>query len=70
MEGTIGKKEELERKGMWRNADGVRKGIEREKEEEGEEKGRMKCIIRNKGERWRIIGVNGDMERKVEGLRK
>lgn len=41
-------------------------------EVEGErEKGRMECVIKIGEKRWRITGiyVNGDMERKLEGLK-
>lgn len=51
---------------------GIRKGmeIEEEKEEEREE-GRMKCTLKMGQEKWRIIGlyVNGDMGKKLEGIR-
>lgn len=48
---------------------GIRKGIEIVEEEE---EGRIKCMVRIGRKKWRIIGVhiNGDIERKMEGLKE
>ncbi|XP_032690078.1 uncharacterized protein LOC116853231 [Odontomachus brunneus] len=50
---------------------GIRKGMEIEEEEGEEEEGRIKCVVRVGGRKWRIVGVyvNGDMDRKMEGVK-
>lgn len=50
---------------------GIREEIEVEEVEREETEGRMSCLIRMGDERWKIIGlyVNGDMEKKLEGLK-
>lgn len=48
----------------------IKKGIEIVEEEE--EEGRINCMVRIGSKKWRIVGVyiNGDMERRMEGLKE